>query len=50
MDRRRAVQSLMAVAAAAPLGSLAAGAGRRARRPGSWYVPAIGDKATPPKT
>ena len=49
MDRRAAVQGLMAVAAAAPLAGLAAGAARRRPLPGSGYVPATGDKTKPPK-
>ena len=49
MDRRSAVQGLMTIAAAAPLSGIATGAGRRAPRPGSGYVPVTGDKAKPPK-
>ena len=48
MDRRTAVQSLVA-AAAVPLSGLAAGAAPRRPLPGSGYVPATGDAARPPK-
>jgi alpha-galactosidase len=49
MDRRKALRSLVAGAAAVPLGGITADAGRRAPRPGSGYVPATGDAAKPPK-
>ena len=50
MDRRAALQGLVAATAAVPLGGLAAAASPARRpRPGSGYVPATGDPAKPPK-
>ena len=49
MDRRRAVQTMMMAAAAAPLADRAARAGRDTPVAGSGHVPAIGDPQKPPK-
>ncbi len=49
MDRRRAVQTLIMAAAAAPLAGRAAGAGTQKPVPGSGFVPLTGDPSKPPK-
>jgi alpha-galactosidase len=49
MDRRTAMQSFVAAAAAVPLTGLPASASGRRPIPGSGYVPVTGDKTRPPK-